>query len=349
MLKVSNIRKSLQHGLARLGWNFKVQWAALGLTWVVVAGVMLYNAWSEYRGIEQQEWHWLQSQNRMAEQLLYAQIESADAALRTVLEGLDRWRVGPEDFAPFAHEHLQRVKHMIPGVRSFVVLDAHGVCRLSNHTQLLGQNFSERVYFQRAMQAKDGTRLHVSPPFQHHLGGWTVAVSRSIRDAQGHAQGVVAAVLAPDYFQNLMRQLRYAPDMHLALVHAEGHFYVSSRPEVQWQEINFQQSSTLFRDHVFSGRGESVYSDSQFFTPEQSRLVALRNLGLDTLGVDHGFVAAASRDKQQVFAGWLAGRGAALECHLGGVGAVQFVVAVAVPALGGPFACAQQGGPGRAA
>lgn len=64
------------------------------------------------------------------------------APLRTMRDSLDRSRSG--NGYTISMEHLKRVEKMMPGARTFVVLDAKGLCQLSNRPELVGQVFSQR-------------------------------------------------------------------------------------------------------------------------------------------------------------------------------------------------------------
>ena len=97
-------------------------WTGLMLVMGLLIGVV---QWREYREIGRTEREHLLTQVRVADQLLTSQIQSADAALRTMLEGLDRWR-GPEGYLPFAHEHLGRVEKMMPGARTCLLAPRRG-------------------------------------------------------------------------------------------------------------------------------------------------------------------------------------------------------------------------------
>lgn len=185
--------------------RFRAQWVLLLTVLAAVSCVLAYTQVRMRDSIITDERVRLQTLTRVADQLLTVQVTSADAALRTMRDGLDRWRSG-DDYAPFAMEHLKRVEKMMPGARTFVVLNAQGRCQLSNRPELVGQVFSQRDYFVQAVAAVATGEdvLTVSQPYRTVLGVWAVTVSRAVVDNQGVVTGVVAATLAPEYFHTLM-------------------------------------------------------------------------------------------------------------------------------------------------
>jgi diguanylate cyclase (GGDEF)-like protein/PAS domain S-box-containing protein len=280
------------------------QWAWMLLAWLLVLGWLGYTQWREFDEIEAREKHLLHTQNLVAEQLLTTQLLSADAALRTLLEGLPRWRVEGRGYGPFAQDHLVRVEKMIPGIRTFVVLDELGICQLSNRTALLGRNFAHRDYYLAPAASQSSAVLHITPPYNTALGVWSITVSRPVLDEQNRFRGVVAATLAPDYFQQLMNRLSYADDMYVSLIHDQGRVYVTSRPTENLQDIDLSQPESMFSEHRRTGQVDSYSSRPSFIEPAQSRFAAFRTLQINGLRTDHGFVAVTSRDPQVVFGPW---------------------------------------------
>lgn len=287
--------------LSRRG--FGLQWLLLCGLLAGVGGLLAYTQHRMRATLLQGEQARLTTQVRVAEQTLVAQIGSVDAGLRALLEGVERWKT-PDGFVPFAMEHLKRVERMMPGARTFVVLDSAGVCRLSNRPELVGGAFAHRDYFTHAMSDEGAQLLHVSPPYRTVLGVWAVTVSRTVFGPGGQRAGVVAATLSPDYFQTLMSNLSYAPDMRVSLVHEEGAMYVTAPPSEELQATDFRSPHTFTRQHLDSGRRESVYTGVSVGPSDQPRLTVLRTVALAEQGACHGFVAVASRDMGAILAEW---------------------------------------------
>ncbi|HPW83864.1 MAG TPA: diguanylate cyclase [Rhodoferax sp.] len=273
-------------------------WTGLMLVMGLLIGVV---QWREYREIGRTEREHLLTQVRVADQLLTSQIQSADAALRTMLEGLDRWR-GPEGYLPFAHEHLKRVEKMMPGARTFAVLDAQGICQLSNRHELIGMDLSGRDYFARAKAGHGSAELRIAAPYRTVLGAWAATISRPITRADGTFGGVVVATLSPEYFEDVMKTLRYAPDMRVTLLHDEGQIYVTSPPDQAILARDYSNTSNFFSEHLRSGLAESYQGGNSL--DERKRFGMVRTVALGGIAADHRFVAVAGRESSAVYGPW---------------------------------------------
>lgn len=277
------------------------QWWLLLLVLAALAGYAGVQSYLEHQNIAREETSRLQTQVRVADQIFTAQVRSADAALRTVIDSVDRWR-GPEGYLPFAHEHLRRVEKMMPGIRTFAVLDAKGVCQLSNQSGLLGMDLSKRSYFLDAAAKPDKAPLHVAPPYRTVLGAWAVTISRAIIGPQGQFDGVVVATLSPDYFETLMQNLSYSPDMRVSLVHDQGQMYVSAPLSEELLKLDYSKTNSFFEKHLSGGQLESHFEGIS--VDHLHRMVHMRTVTLDELQAKHGFVAIASRESAHVFSQW---------------------------------------------
>ena len=283
--------------------GFGVQWLALAGALAAIGASMGYTQWHSGVELERQEAARLETQVRVADQVLSAQIASVDAGLRTLIEGVDRWRMA-DGFVPFAMEHLKRVEKMIPAARTFVVLNSKGDCQLSNHPELVGQNFQQRAYFREAMHLAPNQQLVVSAPYRTALGAWAVTLSRPLHNPTGEPIGVVAATLSADYFQNLVSNLSYAPDMRVTLIHTSGTMYTTAPPSAELSEANYLQPGTFTQQHLESGRKESFIQGQSVLPGLPPRMTALRNVDLPGFEATHGFVALAGRNIDAVYADW---------------------------------------------
>lgn len=285
--------------------RFKAQWALLVVVWMAMAVVLTYTQLTLRDAIVHDKQASLLTLTRVASQMLTVQVESADAALRTMRDSLDRWRAG-DDYAPFAMEHLKRVEMMMPGVRTFVVLNAQGRCQLSNRPELVGQTFNQRDYFTQAVSsvAKGCDVLTVSAPYRSVLGAWVVTVSRAVVDRQGVLTGVVAATLSPDYFGRMMADMAYAPDVRAALVFESGLMYVSVPAVAEAEKLDFMEPGGFARQHRDSGASESVGSGITTSPGGGQRVVAVKTVTLTQLGAQKAFYASASRSTDAVLAEW---------------------------------------------
>lgn len=285
--------------------EFKVQWALLLTVLAAVAGVLVHTQMRMRDAIVLDERTHLLTFTRVADQLLTAQVASADAALRTLRDGLVHWRQG-DGFASFAMAHLERIEKMMPGARTFAVIDAQGRCQLSSRPEQVGQAFDQQDYFVQAMASSRSGEdtLTVSPPYPTAMGAWVVTLSRVVLNDKGAVVGVVVATLEPDYFQTLMTHMGYVPDMRVSLIHDSGRLYVAAPVNDALKAVNFLAPGTFTRSHIDSARVESVYEGVNVLNDSLPRVVAVKSVQLTHLGARHGFLAVASRDMGAILAAW---------------------------------------------
>ncbi len=208
----------------RHGWP----WLLWLLLWLGLGTGLYLLRDSERHTIVANETTQLFTQSKIAARMLEMEIEAASHALDMILAGLPQWQHRPEQ-QQRATQHLESALDVLPGTRSFTVLDGKGVVQLSTVPTLVGGNYAYRPFFQEIVQTvhHDIHRVFISRPYQASTGIWAVNVSRAMLD-NGQLRGVVVATLDPTFFLNLMNELRYADDMVVGLVHNSGQPYVAS-------------------------------------------------------------------------------------------------------------------------
>lgn len=289
--------------LAGLLRQMRIQWLVWLGVMLVIAGFITATQLRERANGDEAEREHLQTQVRVAERILNGQVASVDAALRTMLGGIERWRGADGRFLPFAHEHLQRVEAMMPGADSFMVLDAAGICQLSSAPQLIGLDFSSSDFFNEVRKSTVPGLLNISAPQRFGPSNWSVSVSRAIPGQDGAFNGLVAAALAPQYFQGLMTNLRYSDDMRVSLVHGGGGIYVSSPSSSETTLPGFRDGGNFFSRHLASGLPETFISAVKADGVAQIGMArTITPPGVDT---SHSFVAVASRDVPVIRAQWM--------------------------------------------
>lgn len=277
------------------------EWGRLALFLGLLVAGIVFLRWDARRADGDAARAQLEAQLRAADENLTRQLEGADAALRAVARRVDAGGLAPGD-ATVVRE-LQTLSEALPGIGTLLVLDRDGRAWLSNRSDLIGQDFAERVYFTRARDRSDPGVLMLSPPFRSVLGVYSMNLSVSLRDAEGGFAGVVTASLDPDYFLTALRAALHAPDMWAGLAHGEGTLVmqVPPRPELAGTPLN--RPGSMFERHRASGQSSTFFVGRLAATGEQ-RMIAHRTLQPTTLAMDHGIVLALTRDADAVYAAW---------------------------------------------
>lgn len=274
------------------GWP----WLLWALLWLGLGTSLYLLRDSERHTIVANETAQLLTQSQMAARVLEMEIESASHTLDMLLTGLPLWQQHPHS-QQHATRHLQRVLDVLPGTRSFTVLDGKGVVQLSTVPTLVGGNYAHRPFFQEIVQTvhDDTHRVFISRPYLTTNRTWAVNVSRAMLD-DGQLRGVVVATLDPTFFRDLMNELRYTDDMVVGLVHDSGQPYVaSSHPST---------STADMLEHLAEAYAEqSVSSTNVSILPEHLHISTnIRPNG--TGSIHHSFTAIAMRDTRQVLRTW---------------------------------------------
>ena len=283
-------------------YRFIGQWGALFLALLLLAGAVIHNLNKSHHDIRSGEEQRLMTQVRVINVNLSSQLQGTDHILRIIRDDLvkapaDRWS------SVTTNDRLEALVAAMPGVRTLLAVDARGIIRLSNWKQLLGNDVSQREYFQTALHNPDPSLLIVSPPFRTMLGAWGISLVRAIHNAKGELTGITVATLDPEYFKTVLDSVNYTPDMWSAIAHGDGVQFLIS-PERDGQKgKNIARPGSMFTRHMGGGTRESVMSGVVFATGEH-RLMAQLTIHPPALRMNKPLVVAASRDMSVLFADW---------------------------------------------
>jgi PAS domain S-box-containing protein len=272
------------------------RWCMVVLTLAVLLGGIRWQTWQQV-GIDQRE-------------RLSTQIESISQNLERQLEGVNSALIQLQSSAlqggrlvPPAEASLRLLSDAMPGVRTLLVLDAEGRAIASNRPELVGQDFSQRTYFQRARREPQPEVLAVSPPFRSVLGVFSVNLSRTVVDEQGRFVGIVGATLDPTYFRTVLRSGIYADDMWAGVAQGEGRPVLYEPPRTVSEDTLLLQPGTLFEQHLRSGQPTTVLQGTLVNFGDE-RLLAQHTVQPPALAMDHPLVLGLSRDVDAMYQPW---------------------------------------------
>jgi len=278
------------------------QWLALAAILASLGTILAGGLYREYRAVRDTEIDRLRAQVRAIDLNLGRQIEAADASLLRFMEDLPRWRQG-EGFDEEAARRLVALEEALPGIRTFVVVDAPGYVRVSNRPELVGADVLKRDFYHTAKAATDPATLIVSEPFRSVLGIYAMNLVRVIRGPDGKFDGLVAAALDPSYFSTLLASVLYAPDMLSVVIHGKGKLFLIEPHDANRAGTDLAQPGSFFAQHIASGRDENVYEGMARLSGEM-RINVQRTVGSTRTPLDQPLVVSVSRNRAQIFAGW---------------------------------------------
>lgn len=269
---------------------------------LLIGGLTAYPLVAERKAIEARERERLASQAQIIHDSLARQFDSTNRALVNIR---DEWSVPQQQPGNITdiNSRLKAFVDAMPGVHGMFILDAAGTLRASNFTELIGNDLSDRVYFQAAKNKPNPDTLYLSPPFRTTPDIWTVHLSRMIPGPKGEFAGVVAATLDPEELQIMLRSVNYAGDMWSGLAHGDGLQILTEPDRPNLEGLNLAQPGSFFSRHQDSGRPANVLTGRVLATGEY-RMMAMRTIQPPELHMDKPLVLAIGRDLHALYAPW---------------------------------------------
>ena len=278
------------------------EWMLLALVLSVIGGFFVYDLGKDRSRIETRERERLSHQCTVVNMNLSRQFRTINLALTGILREVPSWRRSKEGPA-FASQHLKTLNDAMPGVLTFLVFDANGTVEASDKSELMGQNFSHRDYFQTVAKARNPATLFVLPPFITSRGNFTMNLARMIPGPQGEFAGVVLAALDAEEFKVLLDSVIYRPGIRAALIHGDGVPFLMAPNSKDVEGLDLVKPDSFFAEHLRSGRSTNVFSGVFNYVGDE-RMVALQTVQDPSLSMDKPMVIVVDRRLQSMYAGW---------------------------------------------
>ncbi len=282
--------------------HLRTQWLMLIIVLVIVATVIGYQRFAEYRTIIKQEEYRLQTQARVIAANVEAQLLATNLALESIIKNMSYFR--EHENIKLANRRLQALSDAMPGIRTIFILDAEGTITHSNREELIGRNFRGRDYFATPKKDNNPSRLYISPPFKTVLGNFLLNISRVIPSSNGTFNGVVSAAIDPAYFKTLLDSVLYAPDMLTSIVHGDGtRFIMSPDKEMQYSGKNLAVPDTFYTWHKASSRQENIFIGKSPTYPDV-RVMVVRTVQPESLKLLKPLYINCSREYSAIYKQW---------------------------------------------
>lgn len=244
----------------------------------------------------------LSAQSRVIEVNLTRQLRAINLALESIITDLPYWAGQPDGKARAIHQ-IKSMEASMPSVRTLLVLDANGTVIQSSRAQLMGLNFSQRDYFQAPLRSLNAQALHVSAPFKSVMNVFSVALSRTVLNANGGFGGAVVANVEPADIEILLNSVRYVDDMRSMLVHGDGTIFVSQPALDNVIGKNVSLPGSFVRQHLQSQRPVNHFEGITQSTGDK-RFVVLRTIQPTDLAMNKPLVVSLSRESRALFTYW---------------------------------------------
>lgn len=295
------------------------QWLIITLILGLFSLIVVYSLYHERQLIEVRASKRLQSEARIIDDNLSAQLGIANTVLHQLIRDIPVWRDDSHAEAGMTRR-MKALADTLPGIRSLSIVDARGRVRLSSRDSLRNRDISTREYFEKARRLNDREVLYVSQPFRGDRGNYLITLTRSYTDAQGNFAGLAMASLDSGYFSTLLNSVLHAADVRSAVFHEDGHLFIMAPRHLIAAEETVP-ADALVAKHIASGRSSSLLTGYSPISHDQ-RIAAVRTIRPPHLKMDKGLVIAISRHQGTVFGDWyeitlLLGSGMFLVINLG--------------------------------
>ena len=259
-----------------------------------LGGYICWNLYYRYTQIEMRQ----QERIENATKIIAVNLEFELIAIDNILTAVSRDFLEPGVHEGSGEKFNRRLKDFddaMPSIRALFVLNAEGTIVASDVVESIGQNFSEREYYQAPRSNPDPAIVYVSSPYKTRRGDTNITLTRVMLDANGVLIGIVGAALDPSYFKTLMDSVRYAPDVWTSLVHGDGKLFLTIPERKGLVGMDLNVPGSMFSRHKESGKSTTVFAGLIYSTGED-RMIAQRTFRPAKVILDKPLVIAASTD-----------------------------------------------------
>lgn len=282
--------------------SYLAQWLLLGCGLLILGGFVAWNLYAAYSTADVLERERLTAQARVIDQNLTRQLVAMNLALESIRADLPYLNT-QTDAQRLITRRLQAMREAMPGTRAITIFDTQGTLTARSPDQFVGQNFSNREYFQIARQGGDSTTLYVSPPFLAATGEYVINLVKVIKNAQGDFAGALLASLDPAYFSVLLDSVRYAPDMTSALVDSSGKLFLRLPTQPGVEGKNLTEPGSLYTRHLENGQKTTVLTGLSYVAGKD-RMAVFVTIKPDSVPMDKPLVLVIARDLASIFEPW---------------------------------------------
>ncbi|OQX09824.1 MAG: hypothetical protein BWK76_21670 [Desulfobulbaceae bacterium A2] len=275
----------------------------LSIALLLVGSSIGWNLYAEYTTTDGQERGLLVAQTKVVDKNLEHQLTATNHALDSIRHDLPALAAEQDGMASVTHR-LEVMRGAMPTTRAITIFDANGTLLARSPDKFVGENFSDREYFQLAHRGQDPARLYVAQPFLAKTGEYVLNVSKVLLDEHGAFAGAILASLGPEYFYTLLQSVLYAPDMRATLMHGGGKvIFAAPSPKENDSEESAAAPDPLFLQHLKDGQATSLSGAVAPFS-DTDRLMAWHTIQPAAVPMDTPLLVGISREVPALFDSW---------------------------------------------
>ncbi|WP_155835180.1 EAL domain-containing protein [Herbaspirillum sp. RV1423] len=274
------------------------EWSTLLALLVVGASLSGYLVWSEKKLSAAAEIDRMQGQARIIDENLVHQLTGVRNALEEIRSAVGA-DIGDAQRYP-QRLPLKALKKSMPGVRAIMVMDATGRI-LASDDDLMDKKLDDRQFIGSIAGMSDPATLYLSQPYENTPGTINIKAALPIPATGRHPQGVVLAILNPEYFEVVMRSVLYAPDMRSAITDQSGmRLFFVPHDSVG---MSGDKTDTFISRHLSRHLVATVLTGKSSPVGDE-RLMVQRTIASDALALNKTLVVSLSRNVGAMQSGW---------------------------------------------
>lgn len=276
-----------------------VEWTLLSATLALILALCTYFVWSEYDHSMAAEIERMQSQVGMIDENLTHQFGAVRSALESVRTAI---QLSPNDWSGAKGKLLLKtLRSSMPGVRAIAVLNKQGNIVVSDDA-INDKRLDDVDFIAGIAKMRDDELLYVSSPFENSPGVSNIKLAMVIPAMHGF-EGVVVAILNPEYFDVVMRSALYASDMHSAITESGGRRLLFAPVQAK-QEVKIDSfPSSFFNRHMRSGENTSILR-GPFSMSNDEHLCIQKTIDRSQIKFEKAMVVSLSRSVPRIQQPW---------------------------------------------
>ena len=285
--------------------NYLAQWLLLAAALLLLGAQLGYDQYLAHQRIESEARNRLENHSLVVVEDLERRLNSMNVVLENLRDTVPVQLKHSDGPALVARE-LATLTHALEGIRTLAMFDVDGTLIASNRTELVGQNFAQREYFQTILKQPNADALYVSEPFVTALGVYTLTVARMVVGSNGEFGGVVTATVDSDSIALLLKSIHAGEETTLSVVHGVGKILtlIPTQKNVP-PGHSVTEPNSFFQRHMKSGQTASFMTGLSSSVGTQ-RLIAVRTVQPPALKMTGPLIVAAARNVDEVFSHWQA-------------------------------------------
>jgi PAS domain S-box-containing protein len=282
---------------------YRLQWISLSIGLLLLGAQIAFDQIQAYGRIEAEARERLENHSLVVAEELERRLKSMSTVIDKLRDTLPVQLTHQDGLAIVSHE-LGMLTQALGGMRTLAYFDASGTLQASNRSQLVGQNFAQRDYFQTVLKNPDPDKLYLSEPFVTTLGAYTMMLARMVKGPSGEFAGIVTATIDNENIGSLLHSIHAGRETTLFVVHGGGKMLALVPEQAKTTTgVSLNVPGSFFQRHMASGQTASLMTGVSYALGRE-RLVSMRTLQPEGLRMTSSLVIGAARDLEEIFAPW---------------------------------------------